>query len=95
MKKELIKTNSITAEELRQNRGLRPEITGDVSEICGDVSEICGDVSEICGDVSGICGDVSGICGNVSGIRGDVDKCELTYEERKHGIPVSELIRKD
>jgi len=88
MKKELIKTNSITAEELRQNRGLRPEITGDVSGICGNVSGIRGDVSEICGNVSGI-------RGVITGITGDVDKCELTYEERKHGIPVSELIRKD
>ena len=68
-------------------------IWGDVSGIRGDVFGIWGDVSGIRGDVSGIWGDVSGIRGDVSGIWGDVDDAELTDDERRAGIDVSQLLK--
>ena len=43
--------------------------------------------------VSGIWGDVSGIRGDVSGIWGDVDDAELTDDERRAGIDVSQLLK--
>ena len=61
--------------------------------LTGDVSNIRGDVSGITGDVSNIRGDMSGITGNVSYIRGDVDDCEITDEERKKEIDISDLIK--
>ena len=45
------------------------------------------------GDVSGIWGDVSGIWGDVSGIWGGVDDAELTDDERRAGIDVSQLLK--
>ena len=50
-------------------------------------------VSGIWDDVSGIWGDVSGIRGDVSGIWGDVDDAELTDDERRAGIDVSQLLK--
>ncbi len=64
----------------------------DGKKIVGAHSNISGNVSGIYGDVSGIRGDVSGIYGDVSGIRGNVDDCEITEEDRKRGIDISELI---
>ncbi len=46
----------------------------------------------IIGDVSDIIGDVSWISGNVNGIRGDIDECQITMEERKKGIDITDLI---
>ena len=88
MKKELTKTeNSL----YYYQDGKR--IEGVHKDIRGDVSGIYGNVSDIRGDVSGIRGNVSGIRGNVSGIRGDIDNCEITEEDRKKGIDISELIK--
>ena len=44
------------------------------------------------GDVSGLSGDVTGLRGNVTGISGDVDDCSITYDERKSGINIIDLI---
>ncbi len=55
--------------------------------------DVTGDVSaRLTGNVSGLTGNVSGLTGNVSGLTGDVDDCELTKEERKKGVSVSDLI---
>ena len=69
------------------------KINGVHTGIEGDVFGIWGDVSGIRGDVSGIWGDVSGIRGDVSGIWGDVDDAELTDDERRAGIDVSQLLK--
>jgi hypothetical protein len=45
--------------------------------------------------VSGLRGDVSDIRGDVSDIWGDVAKCELTEEDRRNGVDIKLLIKKD
>ena len=35
------------------------------------------------------------ISGNVSGISGNLDDCEITAEERKEGININDLIKRD
>ena len=57
-----------------------------------DGEKVKGPHSEIRGEVSGLSGNVSRLKGYVSEIRGDVDACELTEEERSHGIQVNDLV---
>jgi len=64
----------------------------DGKKIAGVHEKIRGNVSYIRGNVSCISGDISGICGDVSCICGDIDDCNITEEERKNGICVSDLI---
>ena len=47
---------------------------------------------KIDGVPSDLRGDVSDLLGDVSGLRGDVGECEITDEERKGGVNVSNLI---
>ena len=68
------------------------KIDGVPSDLRGDVSDLRGDVSDLWGNVSDLRGDVSDLLGDVSGLRGDVGECEITDEERKGGVNVSNLI---
>ena len=34
-----------------------------------------------------------GLHGNITGLRGDIDEAKLTYEERKKGVDVKDLIK--
>ncbi len=80
--------------------GAHERLYGDMSGICGNASDIWGtvsaemrgNVSGLWGDVSCIKGDVSGFCGDVSGIRGNLDDCEISDEERKLVINISDLV---
>ena len=67
-------------------------LMGDVSRLSGDVTGITGNVSGIEGDVTGIEGYVSGIEGNVTGITGYLDLCEISDDDRLHGVKISDLI---
>ena len=69
------------------------KIDGVPSGLRGDVSGLSGDVSDLRGDVSGLRGDVSGLRGYVSDLSGYVDECEITDEERKAGIDISDLAK--
>jgi len=60
--------------------------------IRGKVSDIYGNVSGLIGDVTGLTGDVTSIMGDVTGLEGDIDDCELTEDDRKQGINITELI---
>ena len=53
---------------------------------------ITGYMSGIYGDVFGIYGDVTGLKGDVTGLTGNIDGCELTEDDRKQGIDITELI---
>ena len=44
------------------------------------------------GAPSTVRGDLSGISGDLSEISGDINDCEITDEDRKKGISVSDLI---
>ena len=65
--------------------GCHQNLSGNASELSGDVSGLFGNVAEICGNVTWISGDVSGISGNV-------DDAELTDEERRDGVHITDLI---
>ena len=67
-------------------------VDGAHDRISGNVSDIWGNVTGIRGDVTGIRGDVTRISGDVSGISGDLGACNITDEDRKCGISISELI---
>jgi hypothetical protein len=73
--------------------GIVSDIHGDATGIRGNVSGLRGDVSYISGYVSGFYGNASGIKGDVSGIEGNLDECDITDEERKNGVLITELIR--
>ena len=47
----------------------------------------------ITGNHAGIWGDLTGIRGDLTGITGNLDSCEITAEDRKKGINISELIK--
>lgn len=71
-------------------------LTGDASSITGLITNITGRISRrMHGDVSGLSGDVTGIEGNATGIEGDITQCGLTAAQRKKGVPLSALVRKD
>ena len=62
-----------------------------MSNLTGDVSNLKGDVSNLKGDVSNLKGDVSNLKGNVSYLKGNVDEAEISDEERKSVINISDL----
>ena len=39
-----------------------------------------------------VSGNLTGISGDLTGIRGDLDDCEISDEDRKKGIDISELV---
>ena len=60
----------------------------------GNLTGVSGDLSGVTGDLTGVSGDLSGVWGNLTGVRGDLDNCEITDEERSHGIDINDLICK-
>ncbi len=48
--------------------------------------------SRLSGDISGLSGDVSGLSGNVSGILGNISECDITPEDRRKGINITDLL---
>jgi hypothetical protein len=75
MQRALKRITGITVEQLRKDRSLLPEITGEISDgLCGELHGIRGNVSGLIGDVTFLRGDVSGLWGklHVHKLRGDV-----------------------
>jgi hypothetical protein len=75
MQRALKRIAAITVEQLRNDRSLLPEITGDISDgLCGELFGLRGNINGLSGDVTLLRGDVSGLCGNlyVHKLRGDV-----------------------
>jgi hypothetical protein len=69
----------ITVEQLRNDRSLRPEITGAIGD-------------GLYGEVTGLSGNVTGLSGDVSGLIGNVDYWGITDDERKNGVNIADLI---
>lgn len=67
-------------------------IIGDITSITGCVDNLYGDVGNLLGDVTGLRGYCTGVFGNCTGLQGDFDNCELTYAQRKEGVPIAVLI---
>ena len=51
--------------------------------------------SGVTGNLSGVRGDLSGVTGTLTGVSGNLDACELTDEDRKRGVDISELIERE
>jgi len=65
----------------------------DINGELTDVSNLTGNVSNLTGNVSYyLRGDVSNLTGNVSNLTGNVDDAEISEEDRKKGVDVSDLI---
>ena len=48
--------------------------------------------SGVSGDLSNVSGDLSNVYGNLSNVYGNIDYCDLSADERKVGVKVSDLI---
>ena len=57
--------------------------------------KIFGRHKNLTGDVSGLRGYVSGLIGDVGGLTGDLDQCEITVDDRKTGIKITDLVAAD
>jgi hypothetical protein len=76
------------------------DLSGDVTLLRGDVTGLRGNVSNLLGDVSGLygkatiglIGEMTGLKGDVTGLRGDVMYCNLTDDERKKGVFITDLV---
>ena len=69
---------------------LSPGLRGEISpDLWGDISGLWGEIS------SGLQGNVSGLRGDCTNITGKINDCELTIEERKEGVAIETLIKKE
>ena len=71
------------------------DVRGDLTGMRGDLSGVRGDLSYVRGDLSEVRGDLSGVTGTLTGVSGNLDACELTDEDRKRGVDISELIERE
>jgi len=58
-----------------------------------DGNRVDGPHSRVTGDLSGVRGNLFGVSGDLSGVRGDLDDCEISDEDRRRGINISDLIK--
>ena len=72
---------------------MKPNLEKKEGGITGMHSGITGNLNGITGDLSGITGNLTGITGNLTGITGNLDTCDITDEERKKGINITELLK--
>ena len=76
----------------RKKEGKNDKMLGYCYGLYGNCSGLYGGCSLLSGDCSGLRGDCYGLYGNCSGLRGDLDDCEITKEDRKKGIDITDLI---
>ena len=75
--------------------GVHERLSGDCSLLSGDCSGLSGNCSRLYGNCSLLSGDCSRLSGDCSGLSGDLDECDITEEERKKGIKISDLVREE
>jgi len=68
-------------------------VTGDLTDITGNLTDITGDLTDITGNLTDITGNLTDITGDLTDITGNIDDCEITDEERKKGINITDLIQ--
>ena len=81
--------------DLTNVRGKLTDVCGDLSGVSGDLTDVGGDLSRVWGDLTYVGGDLTGVLGELTGVRGYLDDCEITQEDRRAGIHISELIAAD
>jgi hypothetical protein len=67
-------------------------IWGNCSNLTGNCSNLTGDCSDLIGDCSGLSGFCSGVKGECSNFAGNLDDCEISPEDRIHGIFINSLV---
>lgn len=75
--------------------GANKNMRGNCANLIGDCTGLRGDCSDLWGDCSNIMGNCSNIRGNCSYLRVDLDTSEITKEERKNGVNITDLILKE
>ena len=66
---------------------------GQNRKMYGDCTGLRGDCTGLRGDCTGLEGDCTGLRGNCSGLIGDFENCEITEDDKKKGINISDLIK--
>ena len=51
--------------------------------------------SRMLGDTSGLCGNCTGVFGECTNITGNLDTCDITEEDRKDGVFITDLVQQD
>lgn len=69
------------------------KVIGKNDDLNGDCTDLQGNCSGLHGDCTDLYGDCSGLIGNCTGLRGDLDDCEITADERKGSVLISDLIK--
>ena len=64
-----------------------------MKKVIGKNEDLRGNCSALYGNCSDLYGDCSGLRGDCSDLRGDLDDCEITTDERKSGVLMSDLIK--
>ena len=64
----------------------------DRKRVEGANKRMTGDCSELEGNCTGLRGNCTGLRGDCSGLWGDLDECDITDEERKRGVDISDLV---
>ncbi len=57
--------------------------------------KIFGCHSDVSGDLNDVSGDLTGVYGDLNGVSGNLNDAEITDDERKNGVRVSDLIVDD
>ena len=74
--------------------GMTCKMRGCCRWLWGDCTWLSGYCTGLEGDCTGLSGDCTGVNGDCTGLSGDLDLCEITNDERKHGVKVEDLIFK-
>ena len=70
-------------------------VIGNCSGLRGDCSYLSGDCSGLVGDCSDLSGDCTYLRGDCTDLSGDLDEAKITDTERKKGINIKDLIKKE
>ena len=73
--------------------GLCSNLSGYCTGLSGDCSNLSGYCTGLSGDCSGLSGDCTGLSGYCTSLSGDLDMCEVSNEERKKGMKITELVK--
>jgi len=62
------------------------------SDVRGDLTGVRGYLTGVRGYLTGVRGYLTGVRGYLTGVEGYLDDCELSDEDRKNGVRISDLI---
>ena len=65
----------------------------DKNKINGANPDLRGNCTGLYGDCTGLCGDCSDLCGDCTGLYGSLDDCDITENDRKKSVCISDLVK--